>query len=215
MREIRNILAVTNKAIASYEQTIKELEQMEFDVKDLDAAAQILEKDIELFEECRILLQNLAEVTRKQIASELENVVTLCLQAVFDDTISFEIDIDTSHNNTIIEFYVVDTSGDEPVRLPPEDSMGGGIVDTCAIGLRFGILRILDPAPLGPIILDEPAKMVSGDRVEQIGSLIQELTKMFDKQTLLVTHHTSLMDVMDDSLYFEKVKGYTQIGDGK
>ena len=83
MREIRNVISSTNQAIAAYEKSLEELEQMDIDMKGLEETISRLEQDIELFEECRLFLQKLAEVTREQIASELENVVTLCLQAVF------------------------------------------------------------------------------------------------------------------------------------
>lgn len=209
MREIQNILLTTEKAISKYEAALIELDEVEAEIKEIDREIASIEKNQELYEGVQVLLQDLAEVTREEVASDLEGVVTLCLQAIFGEELSFEIDIDTSRNNTVIEFYVVDTSGTEPVRLPPEDSMGGGLVDTCAIGLRFGLLQILDPKPLGPIILDEPAKMVSGGKIEAIASLLEELTAIFKKQSIFVTHHPSIMDVVENSIHFEKVNGYT------
>ncbi len=211
MREVHEVVNATTKAISAHERAIKELAELEVSLEETEALLVELEQEMDLFEESRVFLQELAEVTREEVASELEKVVTLCLQAVFDESLSFEIAIDTSRNNTVIEFYVVDTSGDEVLRLPPEDSMGGGIVDTCAIGLRFGVLKVLEPFPVGPIMLDEPAKMVSRDKLEAIGALIQELGELFNKQNILVTHHTTLMDIMDNCYYFEKVNGYTKV----
>ncbi|PGQ88220.1 ATPase [Priestia megaterium] len=211
MREIQNILTVTEDAISDFNSSLADLDRLEAELQKNEKELKELEELLELYEEVRLVLQELAETTREQISSELEHVVTLCLQAVFGEELSFEIEIDTSRNNTVVEFYVVDTSGDEILRQPPEDSMGGGIVDTCAIGLRFGLLQILNPKPKGPIILDEPAKMVSGGRIIAIASLFQELTDMFKKQAIFVTHHTPIMDVVENPIYFEKVNGYTRI----
>jgi len=212
MREIQNILDITDEAIASFNGTLAEIDKLELELQENEKELKKLEELLELYEDVRIVLQELAETTREQVCAELEHVVTLCLKAVFvDEELSFEIEINTSRNNTVIEFYVIDESGDEPVRLPPEDSFGGGTVDTCAIGLRFGLLQILDPKPLGPIILDEPAKQVSGGRVVAIAALLQELTDMFKKQTILVTHHEAIMNVIENPIFFEKIKGYTRV----
>ena len=160
-----------------------------------------------LLEEVRVFLQQLAEVTRDELMKGLQTVVTLCLQHVFGPHIRFEIEVGTLRNNTSIEFFVVNEEGDVPVRLKPEDSMGGGIIDTVSIGLRFGLLKVLNPAPVGPMFLDEPAKMVSADKVEYIGNLLNELSKMFHKQIFLVTHHTQLMDMADRGVYVRQERG--------
>jgi DNA repair exonuclease SbcCD ATPase subunit len=209
--EIKNLIAVTDRVIREYEDSLKQLDYLESSIEKNQAAYEEVKNDIALYEEVRVFLQELAEVARQEVASGLENIVTLCLQAVFGPTMSFEIDIDTSRNSTVIDFYVVNTDGEETVRFAPEESMGGGVVDTVAIGLRFGLLKILNPEPIGPIILDEPAKMVSGDLIDSIAALLQELTQMFDKQNILVTHHHSLMDVVDNAVYFEKINGVTKV----
>lgn len=212
--ELTKLMSVTDKVINEYEESLKHLDFLSSQIeKNQNLSAQLTE-DIELFEEVRVFLQELAEVARHHVKSGLETIVTLCLQAVFGPTMSFEIDLDTSRNNTVVDFYVVSEEGGEIVRFPPEASMGGGVVDTCAIGLRFGMLKVLNPEPKGPVILDEPAKMVSGDLIDSISSLLQQLTQMFDKQNILVTHHVSLMDVVDNAIYFEKIDGVTVASKG-
>lgn len=209
--EVGHLMRITDRAIQEYEQSLTRIDVLEQELEKSKEQYEDLLKEIKLFEEVRIFLQELAEVARFQVKSGLETIVTLCLQAVFGPHMSFEIDINTSRNNTVVDFYVVNTEGGGVVRDSPEDTMGGGVVDTCAIGLRFGLLKILNPEPIGPIILDEPAKMVSGDLIQNIASLLQELSQMFGKQNIIVTHHTSLMDVVDHSIHFEKVNGVTRI----
>lgn len=204
-------MEATNRVIQEHEESLRHLNELDKQIQKSKSLYESVTKELALMEEVRVFLQELAEVARKEIASGLEQVVTLCLHAVFGEHLSFEIEIETSRNNTVIEFYVVDTSGDQVVRFSPEESMGGGVVDTVATGLRYGLLKILNPEPIGPIILDEPAKMISADLMPSYAALIQELTHMFEKQNILVTHHVSLMDVVDNAVFFEKVNGITKV----
>jgi DNA repair exonuclease SbcCD ATPase subunit len=208
--KIDSTLESIDEAIRVFESDLMKAENLEREIKKKQETVAKLIEQMTLLEEVRVFLQELAEVARHEIASGLEQVVTLCLQAVFGETMSFEIEINTSRNATSIQFYVVNIDGEEAVRFTPEESMGGGVVDTVSIGLRFGMLKILNPQPTGPIILDEPAKMVSADLIDSIAALLQELTRMFEKQNILVTHHTSLMDVVDNAIYFEKVDGISK-----
>lgn len=208
--EISNLLNTTSRVIKEYEDSLVRIQVLEEDIIKNKATFDKLVEQIALYEEVRVFLQQLAEVARREVAAGLESIVTLCLQAVFGPTMSFEIEIETSRNSTVINFYVVNSDGEHIVRDSPEDSMGGGVVDTVAIGLRFGLLKVLNPEPIGPIILDEPAKMVSADKIGSIAVLLQELTQMFQKQNIIITHHDSLMEVVDNSIYFEKINGITQ-----
>lgn len=156
---------------------------------------------LKLLEDVRVFMQTLAEATRNEITAGLQEIVTRCLQSVFGEHLTFEIEVETKRNNTGVEFYVVNTSGEHTVRLKPEENMGGGVIDTISIGLRFGLLKILTPTPKGPIFLDEPAKMVSSDRIDSIANLLKELSDLFDKQVIMVTHHDSLLEIMDNSTH--------------
>jgi DNA repair exonuclease SbcCD ATPase subunit len=208
---LTKLMDATDRVIAQHERTQQQVLMLEQEIERNRNEYEQLVADIELFEQSRVFLQTLAEAARKQIASGLEKVVTLCLQAVFGEGLSFEVDIITSRNTTAVEFYVVNTEGDQTVRFTPEESMGGGVVDTVAIGLRYGLLKILNPPPIGPIGLDEPAKMVSGNLVKNIATLVQELNLMFGKQCIIVTHHEALMGIMDNSIYVVKERGISKI----
>ena len=209
--EVERLMKVTDIVIRQHEELLRELESIDQSLTKNGMEYSEVKKDIALFEEVRVFLQELAEVTRNEIMAGLQQVVTLCLHSVFGEHLTFEIEVETLRNKTSVEFFVLNNSGEHTVRLRPEGNMGGGVIDTVAIGLRFGLLKILSPSPKGPIILDEPAKMVSGDRVDSIATLLQELTTMFDKQNILITHHTSLMDIVDHAVFLENVEGETKV----
>jgi DNA repair exonuclease SbcCD ATPase subunit len=207
--EFESIIEVTDRAIKSFEDSLRKLENLERDLGKTDEAIKDLDKEISKLEEVRVFLQELAEVARAEIASGLEQIVTLCLQSVFGDGLSFEIEIDTERNSTAVSFYVLNIEGN--VRADPKDSMGGTVVDVVAAGLRFGLLKILKPEPVGPIILDEPGKMLSASYRPSFAELIYDLTQMFKKQSIMITHDPYLMQVADHSVYIEKVNGVSKI----
>lgn len=209
--ELESMLSITNQRIQDYEELLRDFSDIERDIERNEALHEELTTEVSKLEKVRLFLQELAEVARGEIASGLEQIVTLCLQSVFGDSMSFEIEIDTSRNNTTVQFYVVNKEGEAVVRAEPKDSAGGGVVDTIAIGLRFGLLKILNPQPVGPIILDEPGKMISANLNQSFANLIYELTHMFGKQNIMITHDTSLMHVADHSIFIEKVNGVSRV----
>jgi DNA repair ATPase RecN len=205
----KEVIRAAKDMIQQHEQDLVELERLKVELVRKTAQRDEITPRIELLEKVRVFMQSLAEATRDEIMSGLQHVVTICLQSVFGPHLRFEIEVETKRNNTGIEFYIVDESGDVPVRLKPEGNMAGGELDTISIGLRFGLLKVLNPSPEGPVFLDEPAKMISGDRVHSIANLLKELSKMFDKQIIMVSHHEALIDVVDNSIYFKRENGVT------
>jgi DNA repair exonuclease SbcCD ATPase subunit len=203
------ILRQADSFIRAHEEKERELSRLSAHLQTLVSNLQSYPTTIHLYEEVRTFLQTLAEATRNEIMSGLQEIVTRCLQSVFGPHLSFEIEVETKRNNTGIEFYVVNTAGEHTIRLRPEDNMGGGVIDTISIGLRFGLLKVLTPSPKGPIFLDEPAKMVSGDRIESIANLLKELADLFDKQIIMVTHHQSIMEIVDSSIHVRNENGRT------
>lgn len=204
-----DILQRTDQFIRQYEDKERELVFLEEQIAKLISVIKTYPTQLSLLEEVRLFMQTLAEATRDEIMSGLQQIVTRCLQSVFGPHLTFEIEVETKRNNTGIEFYVVNTDGEHTVRLKPEENMGGGVIDTISIGLRFGLLKILTPAPEGPIFLDEPAKMVSSDRIDSIANLLKELADLFDKQVIMVTHHDSLLEIVDNSIYVRNENGRT------
>lgn len=203
------ILREADAYLEEYRNKERRLVFLDERIRNLLAELQTYPAQLQLLDGVRVFMQTLAEATRDEITSGLQQIVTRCLQSVFGPHLSFEIEVETKRNNTGIEFYVVNTAGEHTIRLRPEENMGGGVIDTISIGLRFGLLKILTPAPEGPIFLDEPAKMVSADRIDSIANLLKELSELFDKQVIMVTHHSSIVEVVDHAIYVRNENGRT------
>lgn len=203
------LIKAANGLIGEYNIKVAELQTLR---RELQAEEDILNELVplgELYEEARVFLQELAEVARTEMMEGLQTAGTLGLQFVFGPELTFEIEVDTKRNNTAIEFWINDTSGPELVRVKPEENVGGGVLDSLSIGMRYGLLKVRKPAPIGPMFLDEPAKMVSLDLVPSIGQLMKTLARIFKKQTNIITHHRNLLEE-EHTIYFKKVKGITQ-----
>lgn len=203
-----------NTFLRRHEDKERELANLLSAIDTLKASLSEYPSKLELYEEVRVFLQTLAEATRNEVMAGLQEVVTRCLQSVFGPHLTFEIEVETKRNNTGIEFYVVNTEGDHVIRLRPEENMGGGVIDTISIGLRFGLLKVLTPPPKGPIFLDEPAKMVSGDKIYLIANLLKELADIFDKQIVMVTHHQSIIETVEHSIGVRNERGMTVFTQG-
>jgi DNA repair ATPase RecN len=204
------LMRAADALIGAYDRKLMDLKRLNLEIEAKKKKRDELVPNGELLEEVRVFLQTLAKVARIEMMAGLQTAGTMGLQFVFGPDLSFEIEVDTKRNNTAIEFYVVDKSGEVLIRKKPEDNMGGGVVDSLAIGMRYGMLKVRKLRPIGPMLLDEPAKMVSGDLVSNISDLIKKCTVIFQKQTILVTHHVQLMDVAH-TIYFQRKKGVTTI----
>lgn len=164
-----------------------------------------------VLEQVRAFIQKFAVMTRQVIVAGLEEIVTTCLQIAFDERYSFRIEVDTSRNETGVEFIVLKQTEDGVIELPPTDNMGGGVIDVVAIALSFGLLKVMENPPDGPILYDEPAKMISGDRVLPIARIIQELRPLFGRQVILVTHHDIIADSLDRSYRVTQKDGIVKV----
>jgi ABC-type lipoprotein export system ATPase subunit len=53
----------------------------------------------------------------------------------------------------------------------------------------------------GTVFLDEPGKMIDEQRSIKFAEYIKELGKNYNKQTIMITHNTSLKDIADQTYY--------------
>lgn len=161
-------------------------------VNDYEKELVDIEEKLILLEKVNVLLQKTSEHAREQSKIQIENLVTNCLQYVFDSNIEFKIEIEESHSKPIADFFVISKDDDIIIKTKPELSRGGGIVDVVSLALRIAFLQIHKPLVEGPIILDEPAKHVSEDYIFNVADFLKQVSEMFNRQIILVTHNNHL-----------------------
>ena len=173
-----------------------------------DSSKKIIEinANIELLEKVNILLQKTSEFAREQAKTQIEILVTNCLQYVFESNIEFKIEIEELYGKPNAEFYVITNADGCIIKTKPELSRGGGVVDIISLALRIAFLQVHKPLVEGPLILDEPAKHVSEDFIFNVADFLKKTSEMFNRQIIMVTHNNHLSSIGTNA-YRVELKG--------
>jgi DNA repair ATPase RecN len=168
----------------------------------LEKEKENLEKEIESYkiedlDMQNIVLQKMAERQRRAAANKLQNLGTSALQYAVSPNYSMEIDITPVKKKPNAEVLICKNNG---IKTDPEDSNGGGIIDITSLGLRVITLETHDPFINGPLIFDEPGKMVSKEYIPDLAEFIKKVSNDFGRQIILVTHNDFLSELADTKI---------------
>jgi len=170
----------------NYENTKKELDK---EIKYEDLLTKVI-----------LLFQKTATYAREQSKRQVEDLVTRCLQFIFETDIEFLIELSEKRSVPNAEFYVR-SNYDEGYSIitKPELERGGGVVDIISIALRIAFIQLHKPVLQGPIVLDEPGKHVSEDYIFNLGDFLSKSSSLFKRQIIMVTHNAHLAQICDKS----------------
>lgn len=162
-----------------------------------------LDKEIkyeDLLTKVILLFQKTATYAREQSKRQVEDLVTRCLQFIFETDIEFLIELSEKRSVPNAEFYVR-SNYDEGYSIitKPELERGGGVVDIISIAQRIAFIQLHKPVLQGPIILDEPGKHVSEDYIFNLGDFLSKSSSLFKRQIIMVTHNAHLAQICDKS----------------
>ena len=181
--------------------------------------------DIDLWKQVQVLLSKSSEFAREQLKTRIEQTVTAALQAVLvDSSMRFEIEMGSIGGRPSAEWRVVSCygmpakAGDEDITLNaytvtanPEDAKGGGVTDVVSLALRLALLELSRPKPGGPVLLDEPGKMISKEYLPNVAEFLKRYAKQTGRPIILVTHHDSLADVADVGYKVNQQNGISEV----
>lgn len=158
-----------------------------------DLQEKILALNETVLEQCAVLLQKMSAHRREQTRKQLEQLGTMALQLSLGPEYELILEVSEEKKKPVIEPYVLHLP--TALKSSPTTENGGGIVDILAIAMRAMMLQMQsDPAIDGPIILDEPFKMVSEEYVPMIVTFLEKIAKDFGRQILLITHNNHLAE---------------------
>lgn len=157
-----------------------------------------LKKKHEQLDKARIFLIKSGEYQREQIKSEFENTVSQALQYILEEEIYFEIEIKEVRGRAEAEFFIKSVRDGVTTRTGIETSRGDGVSDIVSLALNIAEIECSNPKNKGPLILDEPAKQVSSEHIENIGRFLKEISDAFDRQIIMITHNRKLGDMGDE-----------------
>lgn len=173
--------------------------------------------DIETWQKVQVLFGQVSEFAREQLKTRVEQTVTAALQAVFEDTrLEFKIELKTQAGKPAAEWQVVSQYNQADgtkatVAANPEDARGGGITDVVSLALRLALLELARPKPEGPVLLDEPGKMISQEYIPNLAAFLKQYAQRTRRQIVLVTHHEALADVADVAYRVEQRDGISEV----
>lgn len=169
-------------------------------------------KAVKILEQAKLLIAESSKYAKKQVKTQLESLVTSGLQYVFGDDRRFEIEISEGKNRTEAEFYHITIVNGEEIRSKPEEANGGGVVDIICIILRIAMLQSFNqPTVEGPLILDEPVKMVSAEYIDKVGEFLQQLKQFFGRQIIMSTHNMYLSEIADKKYLVTQTDGISRV----
>lgn len=162
--------------------------------KDAESAKiEKLKTDSERYRKAVILTEKVIEAARSNVVGRFEDVLTLALRTVFDQSYAFKIECSSRWNQPTADFRVISDGLDEPVD--PLDAKGGGVVDVISVGLKFALLNILNVD--GPMIQDEPMKHLNAERAPTAGDFLSLISKGNKRQIIMATHQAAFREIAD------------------
>lgn len=197
---------------SEYQQKIGHITAIKSNINNLKSDISIAQQQQELNNNISSTLKKAAEISRDNTKDHLEKVVTSALQFVLGKGYEFEIDLVESRGAASAEFYLKFQESGHEIKVKPEDSTGGGVIDIISTALRFAFLELLgDPVIQSSVILDEPSKMVSEGAAFKMGALIKELNNSFGRQIIMSTHNEVYGASADNELYVSQVGAYATV----
>jgi DNA repair ATPase RecN len=166
-----------------------------------------------LWREVQTLLGHLSELAREQARMRIEETVTAALQAVFPEPLTFRVALRQVAGQTVADWEVVSVYGGSEVATSIEDSRGGGIADVVSLALRLALLELIEPKPDGPLILDEPGKMISREYLPAMAEFLKQYATRTHRQVIMITHHSVLADTADRCLRVSKRDGKSEVSE--
>ena len=131
------------------------------------------------------ILQVVAQSIQEHAHKQISQVVSRCLQCVFDEPYTFSMEFDRKRNKTAATLVL---ERDGLILTDPLNSAGGGVIDVAAFALRVACLILSKPKRRRLLVLDEPFKFVHPpERRPRLVSMLEMLADDFDVQIVMVT----------------------------
>jgi len=182
------------RSLELYQRTVDRLEaERRLTEEKVERERSLLDKanqGVETTVEAQKILQGIAATLQQQAHRRIADVVTRCLEAVFEDeAYEFKINFEEKRGKTEARLLFVRNG----LEIDPLSSSGGGAIDVAAFALRLACLMLARPVKRRLLVLDEPLRFLSASYRPRVRALIEQLAEEFDVQFILVTHIQDLV----------------------
>jgi DNA repair exonuclease SbcCD ATPase subunit len=159
-------------------------------------------------EEVLFILQTVAKQTQEQLEYKISELVSLALESVFDNPYKMRLVYETKRNKT--EASILFERGGE--QFFPIQASGGGAVDIAAFALRVALWSLADKKTDNVLVLDEPFRFLSRDKLERAGLMMKEISEKLGLQIVMVSHLDELIAGADKVFKVSQSKGVSKVG---
>jgi exonuclease SbcC len=150
-------------------------------------------RDLRRHEQAREIIREVGLKTQQQLQLHISDITSLALEAVFDDPYKLVAEFVQRRNQTECDLYF-ERDGE---RVDPLSASGGGAVDVAAFALRVASWSMQRPKSRPTIILDEPMRFLSADRLPLASEMVKQLSDRLGLQFIIVTHEEELTEAAD------------------
>ena len=182
---------------------IKQEKKKTLEEKMTDLEKKILDLNIDVLNETVAVLKKLSSNQRNAAKKRLEDLGTEALKYSMGNQYRMEIEIDDTRKRPQAYMYRIDES--TGLKTDPLEENGGGVVDIINIALRIIVIQANTPNIDGPIILDEPFKMVSKEYIPMLSDFLRKISNDFGRQIIMVTHNEYLAECCDTKIDFNAI----------
>jgi len=201
---IQEIISKANSLQSNYIAKKAVKERIESSIFDYNKKIDKLYDENNILNQVIMVLTESSNLARNKAKSSFEKIITEALQYITQSTdYEFVIKEVTERSKASYEFYIKTTINGEESLQSPKDANGGGFVDIISVAAKYAYLELFNDPKIqcGTVFLDEPGKMIDEQRSIKFAEYIKELGSNYNKQTIMITHNTSLKDIADQTYY--------------
>ena len=144
--------------------------------------------------DAQAIVQCVAQATQEKLRYHISKLVSLALEAVFDDPYQLNLDFVLKRNRSEAELTFSRDDGD---KVHPMSASGGGAVDVAAFALRVSLWNLERPRSRNVIVLDEPFRFLSSDLQPKASEMLKQISSKLGIQFIVITHEEELLDCAD------------------
>lgn len=152
------------------------------------------------------VMNAVSALSKAQVIGTIESLCTKALQSVLGTSYKFVVETGMSRGRTDVEFWVEE----DGERFSVKDDESGGERDVISFALRIIVWALSESKLSSTIVLDEPGKHISADKIPLFSMLIKELSEMLGIQFIIVSHVPEIAEAGDTWYHVEKVNGYSE-----
>jgi hypothetical protein len=177
-------LSFLDEIIIKADQTILAYNRAKLQIKEEKLALHKAKEYVDHVEQAQVVLQTLAQSIQQEAHQKIAQVVSKCLEAIFDDPYKFEIEFERKRGRTEAKLLFVRSDN----KISPLKASGGGVVDVAAFALRLACLILAKPKLRRVMVMDEPFKFLHSPVYRaRLVQLLETLADEMGVQFILVT----------------------------